>query len=179
MNREDYDAGFCIGGARRQLQSLSALIRNTATMIKILAALRRVQDVTVYGQGRKGSNLVRSSRRMALAILQDAMRAAICCPPRRLSRRPAGNSGNFLAAIGKRALAIRSPFHAHWGPAPNGVAIASPIYWRWMCALLSPGRRRPSWLASAAAEELGQQGPICRANFQSGQCERTCRRQRA
>tara|TARA_R110000824_G_scaffold42440_8_gene124926 strand:+ start:1014 stop:2048 length:1035 start_codon:yes stop_codon:yes gene_type:complete len=88
-----------VGRAREdKLQSLSALIGNTPT-IKILARCEG-QDVTVYAKAEMFNLSGSIKDRMALAILQDAMRRGDLLPGQTIVEATSGNSGISFAAIG-------------------------------------------------------------------------------
>ncbi|WP_321326938.1 PLP-dependent cysteine synthase family protein [uncultured Parasphingorhabdus sp.] len=81
-----------------KLQSLSALIGNTP-MIKILARYQG-QEVTVYAKAEMYNLSGSIKDRMALAILQDAIRRGDLQPGQTIVEATSGNSGISFAAIG-------------------------------------------------------------------------------
>ena len=81
-----------------KLQSLSALIGNTP-LIKILARCEG-QNVTVYAKAEMFNLSGSIKDRMALAILQDAIRRGDLLPGQTIVEATSGNSGISFAAIG-------------------------------------------------------------------------------
>lgn len=81
-----------------KLQSLAALIGNTP-LIRILARCEG-QNVTVYAKAEMYNLSGSIKDRMALAILQDAMRRGELMPGQTIVEATSGNSGISFAAIG-------------------------------------------------------------------------------
>jgi len=159
MTGEDMMLDF-VGRAREdKLQSLSALIGNTP-MIKILARCEG-QDVTVYAKAEMFNLSGSIKDRMALAILQDAMRRGDLLPGQTIVEATSGNSGISFAAIG---CALGHPvtiFMPDWVSAERRAMLA--IYGADV-RLVSP--EEGGFLGClATAEELGAQGAYMPRQF--------------
>ena len=159
MTGEDMMLDF-VGRAREdKLQSLSALIGNTP-MIKILARCEG-QDVTVYAKAEMFNLSGSIKDRMALAILQDAMRRGDLLPGQMIVEATSGNSGISFAAIG---CALGHPvtiFMPDWVSAERRAMLA--IYG---ADVRLVSREQGGFLGClAAAEELGAQGAYMPRQF--------------
>lgn len=149
-----------VGRAREdRLQSLAALIGNTP-MIKILARCQG-QDLTVYAKAEMFNLSGSIKDRMALAILQDAMRRGALRPGQTIVEATSGNSGISFAAIG---CALGHPvtiFMPDWVSAERRAMLA--IYG---ADVRLVSRAQGGFLGClAAAEELGAQGAYLPRQF--------------
>ena len=142
-----------------KLQSLSALIGNTP-VIKILARCEG-RDVTVYAKAEMFNLSGSIKDRMALAILQDAIRRGDLLPGQTIVEATSGNSGISFAAIG---CALGHPvviFMPDWVSAERRATLA--IYG---ADVRLVSRDEGGFLGCmAAAEELDQQGAYLPRQF--------------
>ena len=149
-----------VGRAREdKLQSLSALIGNTP-LIRILARCEE-QEVTVYAKAEMYNLSGSIKDRMALAILQDAIRRGELLPGQRIVEATSGNSGISFAAIG---CALGHPvtiFMPDWVSAERRAMLA--IYG---ADVRLVSREQGGFLGClAAVEELGKQGAYMPRQF--------------
>jgi len=149
-----------VGRAREdRLQSLAALIGNKPA-IK-LRARRQGQEVTIYAKAEMYNLSGSIKDRMALAILQDAIRRGDLLPGQTIVEATSGNSGISFAAIG---CALGHPvtiFMPDWVSAERRATLA--IYG---ADVRLVSRDEGGFLGCmAAAEELDQQGAYLPRQF--------------
>jgi cysteine synthase A len=149
-----------VGRAREdKLRSLSALIGNTP-LIRIRARCQG-QEVTIYAKADMYNLSGSIKDRMALAILQDAMRRGDLLPGQRIVEATSGNSGISFAAIG---CALGHPvtiFMPDWVSAERRAMLA--IYG---ADVRLVSREQGGFLGClAAAEQLGEQGAYMPRQF--------------
>lgn len=106
-----------------RLQSLSALIGNTP-MIRIRARCEG-QDVTVYAKAEMYNLSGSIKDRMALAILEDAIRRGDLRPGQTIVEATSGNSGISFAAIGSALGHPVTIFMPDWVSAERRAMLAS------------------------------------------------------
>ena len=142
-----------------KLQSLSALIGNTPTL-KILAQCEG-QDVTVYAKAEMFNLSGSIKDRMALAILQDAMRRGDLLPGQTIVEATSGNSGISFAAIGSALGHPVTIFMPDWVSAERRALLAG-----YGADVRLISREAGGFLGCmAAAEELGEQGAFLPRQF--------------
>jgi len=105
-----------------KLQSLAALIGNTP-LIRILARCEG-QNVTVYAKAEMYNLSGSIKDRMALAILQDAMRRGELMPGQTIVEATSGNSGISFAAIGSALGHPVTIFMPDWASAERRAMLA-------------------------------------------------------
>jgi cysteine synthase A len=160
MMTGEHDMLDFIGREREnKLQSLAALIGNTPT-IRIQARCRD-QDVTIYAKAEMFNLSGSIKDRMALAILQDAMRRGELRPGQNIVEATSGNSGISFAAIG---CALGHPvtiFMPDWVSAERRAMLAN-----YGADVRLISREDGGFLGClAAAEELGAQGAYLPRQF--------------
>jgi len=142
-----------------KLQSLSALIGNTP-VIKILARCEG-QDVTVYAKAEMYNLSGSIKDRMALAILQDAIRRGELLPGQTIVEATSGNSGISFAAIGSALGHPVTIFMPDWVSAERRALLA--VYG---ADVRLVSREEGGFLGClAAAEKLGAQGAYMPRQF--------------
>jgi cysteine synthase A len=146
-------------GREYRLHSLSALIGNTPA-IRILAR-HQGQEVTIYAKAEMYNLSGSIKDRMALAILEDAIRRGVLLPGQTIVEATSGNSGISFAAIGSALGHPVAIFMPDWVSAERRALLAG-----YGADVRLISRETGGFLGCmAAAEELGEQGAFLPRQF--------------
>ena len=146
-------------GREYRLHSLSALIGNTPA-IRILAR-HDGQEVTIYAKAEMYNLSGSIKDRMALAILEDAIRRGALLPGQTIVEATSGNSGISFAAIGSALGHPVTIFMPDWVSAERRAMLAG-----YGADVRLVSREDGGFLGCmAAAEKLGQQGAYLPRQF--------------